>query len=208
MFAMGCGKAEQGSTTASEEAVALPPMQQLKGLSDQLRADLNSVMQPIQEVESIVNDAATMPARLQLNVSALSSVLSAKVSGTEASLSADLAGRPEVKAEIDALCGRVDATVKGLKEIPARVGHLVKRCGETLVMVPVLATKVTTSANMTMSSPFASAEAKATAQADLAAIVTVKTDIETTIREVQTQISALPNLATDALAKLSMSFAS
>jgi tRNA A22 N-methylase len=58
-----------------------------------------------------------------------------------------------------------------------------------------------------MSNPFGDASAKAKAKADLDAVKSVQADVTKAIEGVQGKVGTIPGMATDALAKLTASFA-
>lgn len=123
----------------------------------------------------------------------------------EVSFKADVAA--DVKADVEDSLKKLAATVAALKATPEKVAGLTKKVAAATAKVPLLATKVTTSASVTMSNPFGDASAKAKAQADLDAVKSVQADVTKSIEGVQGKIGTIPAMATDALAKLTASFA-
>ena len=103
---------------------------------------------------------------------------------------------------------RVDGVVWGLKAMPTRAAALAQACGAAVAKLPRLATEVNAHAKATLANPLAKADEKARAKADMAAVGKVQAEIQSTIQQVQSTATALPTLATEALAKLTTSFAS
>jgi hypothetical protein len=209
LAAISCGGSGKGETkTAADATVDLSAMDQLKGLSTGLQAQLDALMAPINEVDGLVGDITSMPSRLGVNASSLLSSAKATVDGGQISVSADLNVDAAVKAEIDNVLARLQAVVAGLKAIPSNAQALAAQAGEALLKLPALGTKVSAEANVKIGNPFAKPEEKAQAQADLQSLAQVQADVQGAIQQVQQQIMSIPALATSALAKLSASFAS
>jgi hypothetical protein len=207
-IAAACGGGKGEVKSSADASVDLSAMDQLKGLSTDLQAQLNALMSPITEVDALVNDITSLPSRVGVNASSLLTSAKATVDSGQISLSADLNVDATAKAEIDRVFGHLQAVVAGLKAIPANAQALATKAGEALVKLPALATKVTAEANVKVSNPFAKPEEKAQAAADLQSLAQVQADVQGTIQQVQQQIMSIPALATSALAKLSASFAS
>jgi hypothetical protein len=207
---VGCSKNQApAQTVAAVPAQVQPdPMDELKRMGTALRTELDSAMQPVNEVDALLSEVGTLPARLRIEPSELRAVLVAKFKGNGVNLKGELAERQKVKIQIDVLLARVDGVVWGLKAMPSRAAALAETCGAAVAKVPVLASKVSASANATLSNPAANAEAKARAKADMAAVAKVQAEIEATIQDVQTKVTALPTLANEALVKLTTSFSS
>jgi hypothetical protein len=205
-FQTGCSKNQApAQTVAAVPAQVQPnPMDELKSMRAARRTELDSAMQPVNEVDALLSEVDTLPARLRIEPSELRAVLVAKFKGTGVNLTGELAERRKVKIQIDVLLARVDGVVWGLKAMPTRAAALAETCGAAVAKAPALASKVSASANATLSDPKANADAKARAKADMAAVA----EIEATMQDVQTKVTALPTLATEALAKLTTSFAS
>jgi hypothetical protein len=185
----------------------LSSMDQLRGLAAGLEGQLNALMAPINEVDTMVTYVAEMPGRLGIDAGSLLSSAKATMDSGQISLSADLTSDAAVRAEIENVFLRLRWIVDGLKALPDNAQALAVKVGEALVKVPVLASKVTAEANVKAANPFAKPEVKAQAQADLQSLAQVQTDVRSSIQQVQQQIAGLPGLATQALAKLTASFA-
>jgi len=155
----------------------------------------------------VIDDITTLPDRLGMDASALMSMVGATMEGGEVSISADMNLDAEAKAELEAVMNRLKGIVEGLKATPDRVKVMMGRVTAATAEVPVLATEVTTSANLTLSNPLASDEDKAQAQADINNVAQIKGMVEAKIQEVQNQLANIPAMATEALAKLTASFA-
>ncbi|MDD5308861.1 MAG: hypothetical protein PHU25_16220 [Deltaproteobacteria bacterium] len=149
-----------------------------------------------------------MPARLNLNAKAFMGMAKATLDSGSVSISADLNLYAAAKAEVEAALNKLKGIVEGLKAAPDRVQALAVKATAAVAQVPVLATQVTTTAQATIANPFASAESKTQAQADLSGVTQIQADVTAQIQDVQNKIMGIPALAASALAKLTASFAS
>jgi hypothetical protein len=205
--ACGGGKGSSNASGRTEAQADLSAMDQLKGLSADLEGQLNALMAPITEVDTMVSYVAEMPARLGIDMGSLVSSAKATMETGQISLSVDLTSDAAVRAEIENVFLRLRWIVDGLKAMPQNAKALATKAGEAIVKVPVLATRVTAEANVKVANPFAKPEVKAQAQADIQSLAQVQAEVQKSIQDVQQQIMGLPALATKALAKLTASFA-
>ena len=120
---------------------------------------------------------------------------------------ANISAAADVQAEVLGVLARLTHIVADLKATPQKVTAIGTQAVEATAKVPVLAAKVATSANVTLASPFAKPEAKAQAQADMKAVNQVKAEVMTKISEIQSKVTGIPAMATEALAKLGAAFA-
>jgi DNA repair exonuclease SbcCD ATPase subunit len=205
--AAACGGSKGDASGSAEAKVDLSAMDQLKGLSADLQAQLDALMAPINEVDALVEQITSMPQRLNVNASALMGMAKATVDGGQVAISADFTADAAVRAEVEGVLGRLKAIVDGLKAIPENPKALAAKAAEAIVAVPALGAKVTAEANVKISNPFAKAEEKAQAQADIQSLAQVQSDVQGSIQQIQQKIMELPGLATSALAKLAAAFA-
>ena len=203
-----CGGSSEETKTAAEAKGTLSATDQLKALSVDLQAGMDALMQPINDTESLVNDITNLPAKLNLNATTLMSMAKATLDSGTVSISADLNLDANAKAEVEATLNKLKGIVQGLKAVPDRVQGLAAKATAALAQVPVLTAQVTTSAQATMANPFASAESKTQAQAELNGVAQIQTDVNAQIQNIQKNIAEIPTLAASALAKLAASFTS
>ena len=209
MLAAACGGSKGGKDgeTAAEAEVDISAIDQLKGLSTELQVGVDEMMQPITDSEAVVDQITSLPDRLDLDAQALMAMASATLENGTVEISTDLDLTAEARAEVEAVLTKLQAIVDGLKATPERAKALTAKAATAMAQVPVLATKVTTSAQAKLANPLGSAESKAQAQADIEAVAQIKGDVETQIADVQNKIAGIPAMATEALAKLTASFA-
>jgi hypothetical protein len=206
----GCSRNQAPAQTVASVPAEVQPdaMEELKKMDAELRAQLDNVLQPVKEVDALISEVGTMPARLRIDPTELHAVLVAKFSGTGVNLTGELADRQKVKIQIDVLLARVDGVVWGLKAMPSRAAALAQTCGAAVAKLPVLANKANAQAQATLKDPLAKSEDKARAKADMASLGKVQSDVQATIEQVQSTANSLSSLANEALAKLTTNFAS
>jgi hypothetical protein len=204
--ACGGGKGEAKSSDDAKDKA--PAIDQLKGLSVDLQGQLDALMAPINEVDALVAQITSMPARLKLNASELMGMFKATADGGQVQLSANIEADAMAKAEVEGVLAKLKGIVDGLKAIPENTKLLAAKAGEALVKVPTLGVAAQSQLTVKASNPFAKPEEKAQAQADLQSLAQIQTDVQGTIQSVQQKVMELPALATSALAKLTASFAS
>ena len=210
----GCGGSKKSSQTQTQANVAggaqvqaeLSAMDELKGLSANLQAGVDALMAPINETQQLIDHITAMPARLGIDVKSLMGMCSATLQSGQVSFSADFSADAAVQAEVHGVLERLNYIVAGLKAIPSNVKALGQSAIAATAKAPVLATQVSTSANVTLANPFAKPEAKAQAQAEMNAVNQVQAEVSAKISEVQSTIMGIPTMAIDALAKFAAAF--
>jgi hypothetical protein len=208
----GSKKKSQGQANAAGGAqgqvqVDLTPMQELQALSTNLQAGVDALMSPINETQLLIDHITAMPARLGIDARSLMGMCSATLQSGQVAFDASISPDAAIQAEVQGVVARLAFIVAGLKAIPENVKALGQQAVEATAKVPVLATQVTTSANVTLANPFAKGPEKAQAQADINAVTQVQGEVQAKISEVQNTIMGIPAMATSALAKFAAAFA-
>jgi len=201
-----CGGSDKKSKDAND-AEQKTSMQKIEAISTDLQTGVDALMQPINDTQAVIDEITALPAKLNLDAKSLLSMASATMSSGEVSISADLNLDAKAKAEIEAILGKLKGIVEGLKATPEHVKLLLAKATSATAEVPVLATAVTSEANLTLSNPLASSDDKTKAQADIGAVANVQSSVQAKIQEVQQTLGSIPAMATEALAKLTASFA-
>lgn len=207
--AAACNKNKTETATGADATAEadVNAMEELKGISAELTAQVDLIMSPINEVDTLVDELTQMPAKLNVNAEALMNLCKCSFDGQSVSVDAEFTADAAVKAEVEALLAKIVIIKADLEATPDKVTQLAGLTTESVAKVPVLATKAQTSAQAKLANPFAKEEDKAQAQADLDAVVSVKADAEASIEDAKAKATELPQLATSALAKLTASFA-
>lgn len=203
---MGCNKKDKGTDNpdeASEEDG--DPMAELQAIPDQIQAEIDLVLQPITDVDVVVDQLTSIPSRYGMNASDLTAMASAKFDGGTVEFNADVSG--DAKAEIETMLATIEGIAVGLKETPARAKTATANLAELGVKATGIVTKLTTSINAKMSNPLLKAEKKAELQAELDLVMKFDADIKATIGSAKETVMGVPKMGTEALAKLTAALA-
>ncbi len=201
------GGSEEPKTPADKAAQNLSPMDELKAIPKDLDAEVASLTKPIDDVQSIIDDLGAFPKKHGMAAADVMAMAKATFDNgkVEVNVKTDIAA--EAKAELEALLKRLNDTVVALKATPDRVASLTAKATAATAKVPVLATKISSTASVKVSNPFGSAEEKAKAQAEIDSVQQVQAETSKAISDVQAKVTGIPQMATGALAKLTASFA-
>jgi len=201
------GGSEEPKTPADKASAQVSPMEELQAIPKDLDAEVASLTKPVDDVQSIIDDLGAFPKKHGMAAADVMGMAKATFDNgkVEVNLKADVAA--EAKAELEALLKRLNDTVIALKATPDKVAALTAKATTAAAKVPVLATKVSSSASVTVANPFGSADAKAKAQAEIDSVQKVQADTSKSISDLQAKVTGIPQMATAALAKLTASFA-
>lgn len=200
----GSAAAKGGAEAPKAETSAL---EDLKAIPQQISTEVDTVMQPVNDVDAAVEGVTSLPKKLKLDAKQVMAMAKATVDSGKVEIKADAKIDETAKAELEAALKKLSDVVQGLKATPERTAKLAGNVTAAVAKVPVLAGKVTAQSSVTVANPFASSDTKAKAQADLADVKTATADVQKKLSEAQTKVGELPNLATKALAKVTASFA-
>ena len=134
---------------------------------------------------------------LALALSACGGSSNTKDAKSASSAKADLSAMDELKA----IPGDLNA------DVDDKVTALTQKIVTVSAKVPVLATKVTTEAQVAVKNPFGGADAKAKAQANIDGVKQIQADVQKSVSDAQAKVASVPAMATSALTKLTASFA-
>ncbi len=203
---MGCKKNDKGSDNPDEAADEDgDPMAELESIPGQIQAELDLVLQPITDVDVVVDQLTSIPTRYGMNAADLTAMASAKFDGGSVEFSADIDG--DAKAEIETMLTTIEGIATGLKETPARAKTATANLAELAVKATGIVTKMTASINAKMSNPLLKADKKAELQAELDLVMKFDADIKATIGDAKNTVMGVPKLGTEALAKLTAALA-
>jgi hypothetical protein len=203
---MACNKKDKASKNPDETAETEgDPLEELKSIPTQIQAEVDGVLKPITDVDVVVEAFTSMPSRLGIDANGLRGMAKASFDGGQVSIDASMSA--EAKAEVEALLATVKGIGSGLKETPERAAVATKNIVALGAKAVALAAKVTPKLQAKLSSPFTKADEKVKVQADLAAVATIKADIQGTVSEAKSTVMGIPAKGTEALAKLTAAFA-
>jgi hypothetical protein len=207
---VACAGSQAGEEGTTPDGAEVDPMDELKGIQAQLQSDMDALTEPIDRAGELPAKLNALTAELSIDPAKLTGMFSAKLSGTsvEVDLSADVAAEAaaDAQAKVEALLTELDEIVASLKATPDKVTALGETAISAVAKVTTLGTKITTSAQVALSSPFAKAEAKAKAQVDIDGVAQIKGDIDAQIEQCKSMGTELPVKATEALASLTAAF--
>jgi len=203
-----CSKKDKGTTNPDEAAEAegeVDPLEELKAIPTQVQAEVDLVLQPITDVDVVIDQVTSMPQTLGVDAASLRGLAKASLENGEVSVDLDIAA--DAKAEVEAVLVKIKGIVTGLKETPERV----KTATGNIVALGTKATglvgKLTAKYQAKLSNPLLKADAKAKIQADLDTVIKLDADIKATISDAKSTVTSLPNKGKEALVKLTAAFA-
>jgi hypothetical protein len=203
---LGCGKKDKGTTNPDEAAEGeVDPLEELKAIPTQVQAEVDVVLQPITDVDVVIDQVTSMPQTLGLDAASLRGLAKASLENGQVSVDLDIAA--EAKAEVEAVLVKITGIVTGLKETPERVKTATGNIVALGTKATGLVTKLTAQYQAKLSNPLLKADAKAKIQADLATVVQLDADIKGTITDAKATVMSLPDKGKDALVKLTAAFA-
>ena len=207
LVAQGCGGSGQEAKSADSAKAEQTAMDELKSIPKDLNTDVADLTKPIDDTQAIVDEFTSMPKRLGITADDMRAM--AKATITNGTVEVKVSGNvtAEAKAEIEASLKKLQGVLAALKATPEKVATLTKKIVTVSAKVPVLATRVTSEATVKVGNPFASADVKASAKADLDSVKTVQASIDKSVSDTQAKVTGIPALATGALGKLTATFA-
>lgn len=203
---MGCSKKDKGSANPDDASDAdSDPLAELQSIPDQIQAEVDLVLQPITDVDVVIDQVTTMPSRLGVDAGGLQAL--AKASLADGQVSIDLDVEADAKAEIETLIETIQGIAVGLKETPERATVAAKNIVELGGKAAALTAALTAKYQAKLANPLLKAEAKAEMQAELDLVVKLDADIKTLVNDAKSTVTALPAKGTEAMAKLTAAFA-
>jgi hypothetical protein len=195
----GCGSkdpATEGDAASGQQ----DPVAELKGVSDELSKDVDAIMQPINDVDAVVAGIDELSKKYGIAPKDLKAMAKAAVDGGDVTVSAAI--KPEAKDDVMALVTKIKGISTGLAQTPDKVQALMAKLPAKLATVPALYAKAQGSLKVKANNPFGNAADKQKAKEDLAQLDKIKTDTMAKVDSIKTQVTGLPQKATEALAKL------
>jgi len=201
----GCKKNDKGTDNPDEAAEGeVDPLEELKSIPAQVQAEVDLVLQPITDVDVVIDQVTSMPQTLGVDAASLRGLAQASLQNGEVSVNLDITA--EAKAEVEAVLVKIKGIVTGLKETPERVKTATGNIVALGTKATGLVTKLTAQYQAKLSNPLLKAEAKAQIQADLDAVIKLDADIKATINDAKTTVTSLPDKGKEALVKLTAAF--
>lgn len=203
---VGCGKKDKGTDSPDEAANEdVDPMVQLQTIPEEIQAELDLVLQPITDIDVVVDQLTSIPARYGMNAADLAGMASASFDGGTVEFNAEI--DTDAKAEIETMLATVQGITVGLKETPARVKTAAGNLAQLGVKAAGIVTKMTASIQAKMANPLLKADKKAELQGELDLVVKFDADIKASIGDAKATVMGVPKLGAEALAKLTAALA-
>lgn len=203
----GCTKKDKGTTNPDEAEQAegeVDPLVELQAIPAQIQAEVDVVLQPITDVDVVIDQVTSMPQTLGVDAASLRGLAKASFENGEVAVNLDIAA--DAKAEVEAVLVKIKGIATGLKETPERV----KTATGNIVAIGTKATglvsKLTAKYQAKLSNPLLKADAKAKIQADLDTVLKLDADIKATISDAKSTVTSLPDKGKEALIKLTAAF--
>jgi peptidoglycan hydrolase CwlO-like protein len=205
----GCAAHHKEAGTAETTKADLSPIEELKAIPEDLNASVQDIMKPIDDTQSVIDQVTSLPKRYKLNAKDVMGMASASVQSGQVNVNFDAKATiaEDAKAEVTTALTKLTDIVTGLKATPDKVAALGKKLATVSAKVPVLSTRVTSEATITVGNPMASADSKAKAQANIDGVKQIQATVQASIKDTQAKISGIPAMATTALGKITAAFA-
>jgi hypothetical protein len=203
----GCSKKDKGTTNPDEATEAegeVDPLAELQAIPGQVQAEVDLVLQPITDVDVVIDQVTSMPETLGVDPASLRGLAKASLENGEVAVSLDVTA--EAKAEVEAVLVKITGIVTGLQQTPERVKTATGNIVAIGTKATALVSKLTAKYQAKLSNPLLKAEAKAKIQADLDTVLELDADIKATISDAKQTVTSLPNKGKEALVKLTAAF--
>lgn len=203
----GCGGGA-GSAKVNSGQVELSPMEELQAIPKDVDKDVAALTKPIDDVQVVIEEITSLPKKHHISAGDMAAMSKATFDNGKVEVKVNGDVSAEAKAEIEAALKKLSLIVAELKATPEKVAALTTKLVKVTAKVPLLATEITSKATLTSSNPFAGADMKAKATAEIGSVQKVQADVSKSISDAQSKVVGIPALATGALGKLGASFAS
>jgi hypothetical protein len=203
----GCKKKDKSENPDEAAEAAVDPLEELKGIPGQIQAEVDGVLQPINDIDVVIDQMAAIPGKYEIDAASLTGMVKGSFDGGKAEVSADVNVSEEAKAEIQTLLQTAGGIATGLKELPKRSVSATKNIVALGAKAGVLVGKLQAKYQAKLSSPFTKAEEKAKIQGELNMVLKLQGDIKATIGDAKATVMGVPAKGTEALSKITAAFA-
>jgi|GEM_PF-2890009 len=209
-FVSGCEKKDKETATPEDGTDAeadVDPVEALKATPDRIKAEIDMVLQPIDEAEALMAELETMPERYNISAADFKGLVQASFDSETGTveISADLGIAADAQADLLAQL----TALRELKMKLAATPETVKVAAENIATIGVetigLATK--TAASLQAKAKVAIGNKKAEVEAQLQEVLGLKDQLMTELEAAKSEVTELPARAAEVGAKFSASFA-
>lgn len=201
---LGC---ERRSSRAPREAAAPEGILELVRLREDIRDELDTALQPIAEVDFVIDRVTTLPERIGVEASAVGALARALLAGEAVTATFDAELSEAERAELAAAFSGIRSLADALRATPERSTKAGARIGVLASTAADLASALTREVTTKSTSPFSTDDEKWTWALELSRVTQLASRIETEANEARTAVRALPQRSSDALARLDAAFA-
>jgi hypothetical protein len=202
LMVSACEEAKSPDSVDKDESSSQSPMEELQAIPVELNAQVANLTKPIDDVQKVIDQLTSIPKRYGINAADMMAMAKATVESGEINVTVSDDMSEEARAEIETALKTLKGAVAALKATPDSVASLMSRIAARTAEVPALAAKVTVSATAAAANPFAAADTKAEAQADVQKVKQVAADVMKVVSNAQAKIVGIPAMATVAMTKL------
>jgi hypothetical protein len=203
--ALGCTKKDKGTENPDSAESDADPLTELQAIPDQIQAEVDMVLQPINDVDVVVEQVTSIPTEHGVDAASLTGLAKASFEGGTVSVDLDVSA--EAKAEIETMLKTIQGIAVGLKETPERATAATKNILALGVKATGLVGKLQAKYQAKLSNPLAKAEEKAKIQGELDLVLKIDGEIKTTIGEAKSTVTGVPAKGTEAMGKLTAALA-
>jgi hypothetical protein len=173
--------------------------EQLVAMPAELDAAIMAVTSPIDSVDGILAQLGELPGKTKLTKEALGELISGRFQGKP--FAAPEGMDAAAATELDTFLGSLDTFKNNIMATPENAKALVMKVGESIVTVPVLATKIAAESGVALASPFASKAEKAKAKTEKDGADKAKNETLAAIEKAKATATGLPARSVAAVGK-------
>jgi hypothetical protein len=188
---------EQAAAAATLDAKA-EPLDQLTSIPEKIQAQIDLVLQPINDADIVINEITSLPQRYGLNASELKGMAKASLDGGTVSVGGHIVG--QARADVEAVVGKVKDIGVGLKETPKRAQIAVKN------VIALGAQAIKLSAGIQAKAKVAFGKKGEDAKIAAATATEILSQIKGQVDQAKATVMGLPARATQVVGKLAASF--
>jgi len=177
------------------------PVVQLQKISDDIQHDVDAILAPLKDADSILDDISKLAGELKAAKSKADwkkvlAEVQKITGGTEANIDG-LGLEGDLKVKVTERFGKLKNLVEAIKNVDQAAKDLGSKITDALPKIPAIGAKAMAKIQLTLSNPLAGGDAKKQAEADKAKIQGIIDGFKTKAAQWQSDITALPAKAKD-----------
>lgn len=203
----GCAARNVEPLDSGATSMEADPLDELRAIPDQIQAEVDLVLQPINDVDVVLDQLASLPHTLGVAEEPLRGMAARSVASSDP-IAIELDLDTEAQAEVRAVLLHLQGIAADLRRTSARVESASAELVALGARATALVTTLTTHIQARLSSPSLTANDQAALQAELDLVTTLAGDIEIAVAAAQQSVAALPTKGDQALERLTAAFTS